>query len=893
MEYFSSDHREVFARFRSSEAGLADGDAEKRISEYGFNEIRSSKRNAALRIFASQFTNFLIVILLFASGLSFFLKEYLEGVGMLVIALISVSLGFIQEYRAERAMEALKKLSAPTARVLRNGNESRVPARGLVPGDVILLEAGDIVAADCRVFEESNLEIDQSTLTGESMPARKSVQKCRKGAAVDEQSCMAFMGTVVTNGKGKALVTSTGMATEFGRIAKSLEETEESKTPLQVKFEHMARRIGFAVMGMIALVFLLGLSQGSMPFTSMLIFSVSLAVASVPSSLPAIVTIGLAMGANSLAKKNMIIKKLPATESLGSVTVICSDKTGTITRNQMTATKIFFDGSVVDVTGVGYRPDGQLKFPKNFSGKGLDELLSIGVLCNNAKLLDNHEVIGDPTEGALIVLAAKARVRRKKGISFFQENSFDSERKMMSKVFVNEKTEKHEAYVKGAPDVLLKYCSRIFSRGRVRKMSWKDRELIEGINNSFAEGSLRVLALAYRQVSPKRRHEIKDVERDLVFYGLVGMMDPARKEVRKSVRDCMDAGIRVMIITGDHPATAKAVAEQVGLLSRNDIVVTGQEMDKMSDAELERDIDSIRIVARALPVHKLRIVNALKHNGHIVAMTGDGVNDAPALKKSDIGIAMGITGSDVSKEVSKSILADDNFASIVNAVSEGRNIYDKIIKSTRYLLSCNLGEIVTVFFSIALMMPLPLVPMQILLMNLLTDGLPALGLGYESPENDVMKRPPRNPKERLFSNEMIMVTAFFGVIMGLGTLFMFNLYLSEGIGVARTVAFTTLVMFEMFAVVGSRSLHPFSKLNIFDNKWLACGVIASISIQVAVVYWQPFQAFFQTSPIELADWIRILVVSSLGFFMMEFGKIIVARLGRSAPSAARAVAPPQ
>ncbi len=879
MRYYSSDYADAFKKLNVADSGLSDSDVEKRISEYGFNELDVKHQNTFLNILAGQFRNPLIILLLIASLLSLFLKEYLEAIGMVIIALISVSLGFVQEYRAEKAMEALKKLSAPTGRVIRNGEEKKLPAREIVPGDILLLEAGDIVAADCRLFEESVLYVDEATLTGESFPSKKFTHKLKDGTSIVGQGNMAFMGTVVTNGKGKGIVTSTGMGTEFGKIAKSLEETEETKTPLQVKFESLAKQIGLAVIALITIVFIMGLIyQKDMTFAGMLIFSVSLAVAAVPSALPAIVTIGLAMGANSMAKKSMIIKKLPATESLGAVTVICSDKTGTITKNQMTAVRVFFDSKVVEVTGTGYKPAGELRLPKKFDVKGLESMLRIGLLCNNARLLKKSgEIFGDPTEVALLVLAEKARVKKDDSISSVQEIAFDSERKMMSKIFLDKKTGRQNAFVKGAPEIMIKYCSRIYEGGKIRKLSKKDRDEISRINNSFAEGALRVLALATKEVPAKKNLDVKNVERDLVFYGLVGMMDPARKEVRKSVKECIDAGIKVMIITGDHPATAKAVAEQVGLFKRNDVVLTGEELDRMKDSELERDIDFVRIIARALPVHKLRIINVLKKKGHVVAMTGDGVNDAPALKKADVGIAMGASGSDVAKEVSKSILVDDNFANIVNAITEGRNIYDKIIKSARYLLSCNLGEIIAVFLSIIVNLPLPLVPMQILLMNLLTDGLPALGLGCESPDDDIMKRGPRDPKQHLFSNEMLMLTVVFGLIMGIGTLFMFSLYLNEGITVARTVAFTTLVMFEMFAVVGSRSLHPFSKLNIFTNKWLAMGILASIGIQIAVVHWEPLQVFFQTSSISLLDWAKILAISSLGFFIMEFGKIFIVR----------------
>lgn len=890
-EYWHSiETGEVLKELGSDINGLTEENAKKRLEKFGYNELVKKKRVTALEIFMGQFKDFLIILLIFATIMSLFLGEFVEAIAIFSIVLLSAILGFVQEYRAEKAIEALGKISAPTARVLRNGRELKIPARELVPGDIILLEAGNIVPADSRLIEVASLQIDEASLTGESVPSKKVIEPFKSDISVADQENMAFMSTVVTYGKGKGVITSTGMETELGKIATSIQTTKDVQTPLQLRFEQMAKQIGFAVIILVFIVFLAGLLRGGIPLSYMFLFALSLAVAAVPSSLPAIVTISLAVGTKELAGKNMIIKKLSAAESLGSVTIICSDKTGTITKNQMTITHIFMDNKIIDVSGAGYEPYGNFYSDNNeIDPKELELLLRIGYFCNNAKLVKNDgrwDIIGDPTEGSLIVLGKKGNLNEedlKQNFSFIEELPFDPERKKMSVVFRNNLNNKIEAYVKGAPDLLLGICDKIIENGEIRKLTAEDREKILDINNSFAEKSLRILALAYRELPKSKEYNLDNVEGNLVFVGLVGMIDPPRVEVKMAVEQCQEAGIEIMIITGDHAITAKAVAQQIGLFKGKDIVLSGDDIEHMTDEELEERIKNVRIMARTLPIQKLRIVDALKKNGHIVAMTGDGVNDAPALKKADIGIAMGITGTDVSKEVSKATLVDDNFATIVKAIGEGRNIYDKIIKSTRYLLSCNTGEIVAVFLAIILRFPLPLIPLQILLMNLLTDGLPALGLSTEKSDADIMKRLPRDPREKLLSKKIVAMILIFGLIMGAGTLFIFSIYCPAGLCVnndlklAQTVAFTTLVVFEMFAVIGSRSLLPFKKLNLFSNKWLLLGVMSSIIIQMLLIYWQPLQSVFGTLPLTLNDWIGILAISSLGFVVMEISKFFISK----------------
>ncbi len=882
VTFYDVSAEKALSLLGTSRAGLSGSEVAVRLSKYGCNELQKGKRASPLVLFASQFRNFLILLLVAATAISLFLREFLEAGAMLSIILLSALLGFVQEFRAERAIEALEKIAAPTARAVRNGQVVKVAARELVPGDIVLLEAGDVVPADSRVVESVSLQIDEAALTGESLPSPKVAAVFKPGTTLADQENMAFMGTVVTYGKGRAVVTATGMATEFGRIASSIQATKEVQTPLQAKFEQMARQIGIAVMILVFFVFVGGLLQGGLSVAKLFVFALSLVVATVPSALPAIVAISLALGAKTLAARNMIIKKLPAAESLGSVTIICSDKTGTITRNEMTVTRIFADDIVISVSGSGYDPAG--RFSAN--GRALDPedielLLRIGFLCNNAKLSKNEGgwgVVGDPTEGSLVVLARKGGLSEESlagGYSLVQELPFDSERKMMSVVYRVKGARDTFAYVKGAPDVLLRSCDKVLKGGKVYRLDAKERQRILEANNAFAEGALRVLGLAYRELPPASEYSIDSVEANLVFVGLVGMIDPPREEVRAAVSQCHEAGIRVMVITGDHALTAKAVARQIGLFSEGDLILTGEEVDRMSGHELAKIIDSVRIIARALPIQKSKVVDALKSKGHVVAMTGDGVNDAPALKKADVGIAMGITGTDVAKEVSKGILADDNFATIVNAVAEGRNIYDKMIKSTRYLLSCNVGEIITVFFAIMLRFPLPLTPLQILLMNLVTDGVPALGLGVEPAEGDVMKRPPRNPREKPITGNSLLMIILFGIVMGAGTLFIFGLYYRENLRLAQTAAFTTLVLFEMFAVLGSRSLLPFRKLNPLTNKWLLGGVALSVLVQVAIIYVPFLQPVFSTVPLGISEWGKILIVSSLGFVLMELGKLFI------------------
>lgn len=881
-EYCSINAKEAIKLLKSSENGLNKNEAEKRLEEFGYNELPQEKKFTALIMFINQFTDPLILLLIFAGLLSLFLHEIVESIAIFVIVILNAVLGFIQEYRAEKAMEALKKISAPSARVLRDGKELKIPAREIVPGDILLLEAGDIIPADSRLIESFSLQIDEASLTGESVPSKKIIDEFKPGTPISDQENMAFMGTIVTYGKGKSIVANTGIKTEFGKIANSLKTTKEAETPLQIKFAQLTKQIGIICIVLVIIVMATGILR-EMQFAKLLLFSLALTVSTIPNSLPLVVTVGLSRGTKELAKKNMLIKKLPAAEGLGSATVICSDKTGTITKNQMTVTDVFYDNELINVTGTGYEPNGDFFTDgKQINPTKIELLCRIGYSCNNAKLTENEgkfEIIGDPTEGSLVVLGKKGELdetRLKKDFSFIEELPFDSDRKRMSVIFKNNISKKTEAYVKGAPDLLLKVCDRFIENGKIIKLTETDRNIILKRNELFARKALRVLALAYQELSDSKKYEIDNVEKNLIFVGLVGMIDPPRDEVKDAIEKCKVAGIKVMIITGDHAITTEAVAKQIGLFTKGDIVLTGEDVEKMSDAELHNQIEKVRIIARAMPIQKLRIVDALQKRGHIVAMTGDGVNDAPALKKANIGISMGITGTDVAKEVSEAILVDDNFATIVNAIEEGRNIYDKLIKSTKFFLSCNFGEITSVFIAILLGFPLPLLPLQILMMNMLTDNFPALGLGFESSEDGVMKRPPRNPKENPLTRKMLFMIVGFGLIMGIGTLLLFQAYKGDNLNKAQTVAFTTLVMFQMFAVMSSRTLYPSLKhLNPFSNLWLLGAICLAILIQVLVIYWLPLQIIFGTVSLSLYDWLKIIGVASFGFILMESSKLMM------------------
>lgn len=863
------------------EKGLGDREVNRRLVEFGHNVLAVKKGVNPFFLFLGQFKDFMVMVLMVATLISGLLGEIADAITILAIILINAILGFIQEYKAERSMESLRSLAAPEAVVLRNGASMKMPAADLVPGDIVMIEAGDRIPADIRWLKTINVRVEESALTGESQPVAKHDQ-----ALLDEYIPMAdrknmgFMGTVVVNGRGIGVVIATGMDTEMGIIAGMIQEVQEEETPLQRRLAQMGKWLVAISLAVCAVVVLTGIIQGE-SFYKMFFTGVSLAVAAIPEGLPAIVTVALAVGVQRMVKRNAVIRKLPAVETLGCATVICSDKTGTLTQNEMTVRRVYCDQQVITISGQGYDPKGDYHGADPYKDKGgLKELIRCAALCNNAVLTkkglrvsglfrgNNKDSIwgidGDPTEGALLVAAAKAGIwreeieRKEKRIA---EIPFDSDRKRMSVIYKSK--EGYKAYVKGAPDVILSLCSREVTRQGVSELTPERRKQILFYNDEMAGNALRVLALAVRDVQAD--NQSGDVEKDLIFVGLMGMIDPPRPSALKAIKVCQAAGIRPVMITGDHKLTAQAVARELGILrGPNQLVVTGPDLNRMTDEDLDRHVMNISVYARVAPRDKLRIVRALKKKGQIVAMTGDGVNDAPAVKEADIGVAMGQTGTDVTKEASSMIIVDDNFATIVAAVEEGRGIYDNIRKFIRYLLSCNLGEVLTMFLGTLVGLPLPLLPIQILWVNLVTDGLPAMALGVDGVEPEIMKRSPRQPSESIFARGLARKILIRGCMIGIGTLLVFVIGLWYGVGLlaARTMAFCTLVFSQLFHVFDCKSEdRGIFEVGIFSNLYLVAAVMVSTIMQLSVVYLPVLQNIFKTEALVGWQWLVILIVS--------------------------------
>ncbi len=852
--YHTLTIKDTLTALNTKETGLSNHEAEQRLHQYGLNEIKKEKGISPLKIFLQQFTSPLVWILLAALVIAFVLDEDVNAIIIAVIVIINAILGFVQEYKAEKAIEALQKLASLTATVIRNGKEIKILSKQLVPGDLIVLETGDKVPADARLLEVHTFQTQEGSLTGESLPVTKTVEPLNQKTPLAERTNMIYSSTIVTNGRARAVITKTGMSTEVGKIAKLIQEAQEEITPLQKKLQGLGKYLTIAVVIIAVIIFFAGLLSGQ-TMSVMFLTAIALAVAAIPEGLPAVITICLALGIQRMIKKNALVRKLHSIETLGSVTTICTDKTGTLTHNQMTVTKLWTNHLVYEVTGSGYEPRGNFLLDKEtVNPKSLQQLLIVGLLCNNAKFfgkLNRREVIGDPTEAALIVSAEKAGINVEELNRKFtrtDEVAFTSERKMMTTVHGR------VSYTKGAPDLVLNRCSRILIDGKVQRLEREQVNEILNQNELFARDALRVLGFAY-----KENTTIVDAERDMIFVGLQAMIDPPRNGVKEAIKKCHDAGIKVIMITGDQLATAEAIADNLGITGD---AITGQQLDEIKN--LEKEIKHIGIFARVNPEHKLKIISALKKNGHIVAMTGDGVNDAPALKKADIGIAMGITGTDVAKEASDMILTDDHFTSIVNAVEEGRGIFDNIRKFVNYLLSCNLGEITVIFFaSIYASLAggnifLPLTAIQILWLNLITDGLPATALSLDKPSPEIMKRKPRLPSESILSKELRTDIILFGVLTGLASFGLFLLYLGTGEAKVQTIVFTSLVLFEL---VRLQTIHSEHKLKLLSNKFLVGAVCISVLLQLAVIY-TPLNSWFKTAPLGWTDW-GVLVVASL------------------------------
>jgi len=899
---------EALVELRTSrQSGLSDEEVRARLEEYGPNMLAEPPRRTIFQQFLAQFKDFLVILLLISAGVSGVVGEVEDALVIIAIAIVNAVIGVIQEQRAENALEALKKMASPKARVIRSGEPRVIDASTLVPGDIILIEAGDSVPADARLIESGMLKVDESSLTGESEPVELSASAVLgEDAPLGDRVNMVYMGSSVSYGRGVAVVVSTGMSTEMGKIAALLQEGKDEPTPLQVKLEAVGKKLGIAAVLLCVGVFAAGVFRGEAAF-DMFLTAVSLAVAAIPEGLPAIVTIVLSIGVQRMAAKNAIIRHLPAVETLGSADVICSDKTGTLTTNQMTVRRVYVPGRVLEVSGDGYSAEGAFIE----SGTEIDvsedpsitRMLASAVLCNDARVrsveietfgseesLDDSpvrlEMIGDPTEGAIVVAGLKAgvdKVNLTQWAPRIEELPFESERKRMTTI--HRLPEAYLSCTKGAPDELLKVCSSVYDGTEIIPLTEALREEIRRVNAEMASSALRVLAVAQREfdeLPPKI--SVDTIENGLVFLGLIGMQDPPRAEAKTAVQECFDAGITPVMITGDHKVTAVAVARDVGIMTPDTIAITGAELSQMSNEELDDAVDRVRVYARVAPEHKVRIVDAWKRKGHIVAMTGDGVNDAPALKRADIGVAMGITGTDVAKSAADMIITDDNFATIVTAVREGRVVFDNIKKSVQYLVSCNVGEIIVIFAAIMLGLPRPLLPIQILWLNLVTDGLPALALGVDPPAPDLMRRKPRRGNDDVLGHAAVSRLVVYGISVALLGLSSFAMGLgwpgpldtsAASLAEARTMCLLTMSFCQLVHAFNFRSeLDSLFKVGMFTNRRLVMAFVASAILQLAVVYMAPIRGFFDLVDVHGEKLVNSLALALIMLVVGEVTKFV-------------------
>jgi Ca2+-transporting ATPase len=871
-------------KLKSGPNGLGEEEASQRLLQYGCNRIEKVSKASPLALFLSQFKNYLTIVLIFAALISVIAGENTNGYVILIIVVLVALIGFIQEYKAERAMDALREMVSSEADVIRDGKMISIPSEELVPGDVIYLEAGDRVPADGRIIEDTSLEVIEASLTGESLPVEKFSRPLGEETPLADRKNLVFMGTIVTHGNCRALVTATGLSTEIGRIS-GLIEKESEDPPLKRKLEQLAKRQALLVLMVSALIFFVNLSRGY-SIIETLITSIALAVAGVPEALPFVVTLALAYGTQVMARKNAIIRRLTAVETLGSTTVICTDKTGTLTTGQ-TMVREIHTYRTIEITGYGYAPEGAFLYngrDVNPEEEDLAGVLRIGILSNNANLEranGSWRIVGDPTEGALIVAAKKAGLLDdvRKDWREILEYPFDSDRKMMTTVNRSE-AKGIVVAAKGAPEVLLSCCSYLFDAGGIRPMKDADRLAILASSDQMAGKALRVLAMAWKPLEEQDHYERDLVESGLIFAGLVGMIDPPRPEAMEAICVCKQAGIRPVMITGDHRLTAKAIAGELGI--GNGDVIEGIELEKMSDEELAARIEEVSVFARVTAEHKVRIVEALRKQGHVVAMTGDGVNDAPALTAADIGVAMGRTGTEVAKEAADMVIADDNFATIVAAVEEGRRIYNNIRKATSYLLSVSFAEVATIFLGVMMGLPVPLLAVQILWINVVAEEFPAIGLSTEPVHAKIMCKSPRNPREPLLSAGLTIYTLGVAAAVVAGTLGLYIIALQSGesLSYARTMAFVGLGFFTVFNSYSSRFLdESVLKMNPLSNKKLILGIAASVTTVFAAIYLPFLQSIFGTEPLRIDSWLSIIIACGLVILAAEILKKLVPGLG--------------
>lgn len=871
--WYTKELNQVFNELNTRQGGLTEDEANKRLEKYGANNLKEKKKESLFIKFIKQFNDFMIIVLIIAAIISAIVAktngsgDYIDSIIIIAIVIFNAIMGLIQEEKAEKSLEALKKMSAPNAKVRRNGKIREIEASKVVPGDIVMLEAGNYVPADCRLIDSYNLQIEESSLTGETLPTSKQADIIlNANTAMGDLKNMAFATTIVVNGHAEAVVVETGMNTKVGQIAGMIIENESPETPLQKKLGEVGKTLAITCMIICGLIFLIGIWK-QIPITEMFMTSVGLAVAAIPEGLPAIVTIMLSIGVTKMAKKNSIIRKLPAVETLGCSSVICSDKTGTLTQNKMTVTQIR--------NAVGLVKNNDRRF-----------ILELGTMCTDT--IESQEVIGEATEVAITNAAVEMNLRKRDlyyQMQRINEISFDSKRKMMTTI--HKIGSKYRIITKGAPDVLIKRCSKYYQSGRIEPIFSK-RDALQEQNQMMAEDALRVIAIAYKDVEKLPREiNSETIENELTFVGLIGMIDPPREGVKEAVKTCRKAGIKTVMITGDHLQTAKAIAKELGILRKGDLAINGETLEKMSQQELERNIMRYSVFARVSPEHKVRIVKAFQSTGAVVAMTGDGVNDAPALKNADIGIAMGKGGTDVAKNASDMVLTDDNFVTIVEAVKQGRNIYDNIKKAVHFLLATNIGEIVAIFVGLLLGIKSPLLAIQLLWVNLVTDSFPAIALGLEKAESNIMNRLPRNPRKSLFADGLWGKITTEGVMIGVLTLVAFsignNLYSIE---VGRTMAFLSLGILELVHSFNIKGEESILKTGLFENRYLVGAFVLGTLLQVVVVVISPLAQIFDVVPLNSVQWLMTVIISILPVVIVElqkkfnaykFGKVVYAR----------------